>query len=121
MGVIALVIVANEVEELELTAGFRIDTPIEKCAERIALHEAVKKPAYLLRPPYELALDGRQHQVVSMYFVEGLLDGFTSPEQRDPPRLLDYMFSPMARSVVFTGLDRSLHLIIAGQLPYPPL
>ena len=61
VGVVAFVIVENEIEKLELAAVFRSNTPIEKSAKRIALHEAVKKPAYLFRPPYKLALDGRQH------------------------------------------------------------
>ena len=61
MGVIALVVVANEIEELELAAVFGFDAPIEKCAKRETLHETVEKPAYLFRPPYELALDGGQH------------------------------------------------------------
>ena len=59
MRVIALVVVENEIEKLELAAVFRGDTPIEKCAERVALHEAVKKPTNLSGLPHKFALDRR--------------------------------------------------------------
>ena len=90
MGVVALVVVENEVEELELTAVLRSDTPVKKCAEWIALHEAVEQPTNLLWLPHELPLDRGQHQIVSVDFVKGLFDGMARLVHRDSP---DFLFS----------------------------
>ena len=96
MRVVFLVIVANEIEELELTAVFGSDSPVEECTEGVTLHEAVEQPAYLSGSPHELPLDGRQHKVVLLDFIKRLSNGVSGLIHGVPPSLLDSL--PVADS-----------------------
>ena len=75
MGIVSLVIVANEVEELKLGAVLGSNAPIEKRTEGVLLHNAVEQPTNLPGPPYKFTLDRRQHQVVPLNLIKRPLDG----------------------------------------------
>ena len=75
MGIVALVIVENEIKKREVAAILASDTPEEESAERVALHEAVEQSANLPTSPDELALDGGQHKLVAVDSIESFLYG----------------------------------------------
>lgn len=58
MWVVTLVIVTDEIKESKLAAVFWFNSPIQKCAKWVALHETVKETADLLRLPDKFSLDG---------------------------------------------------------------
>ena len=59
MGLVSLMIFKDEIVVFELAAVPRLDLPVQECAKRVALHEAVEETANLVRPPYKLALNSR--------------------------------------------------------------
>ena len=67
MGRDSLVVIENEIIEIELVAIFRLNPPVEESAEGVTLHEAVEEPVNLFRSPYELPLDGGQHEIMRVY------------------------------------------------------
>ena len=77
MAAIPLMVVEDEIVEIELSTGFRSNPPIEEGAERITLHEAIKKAINLLRSPHKLPLNCRQNKIMPVDFVEGILYGFS--------------------------------------------
>jgi hypothetical protein len=72
---IPLVIVLNKSVKLELHALFGFDFPKQEGSERIALHQAVKQTADLIRLPDELALDSRKNIQIPADSFECLSDG----------------------------------------------
>ena len=69
MGIVPLMIIAHEIEELEFLTVFRSDAPIKECTKRITLHEAIEQPINLPRLPYELTLYSWQYEIVVGNFV----------------------------------------------------
>ncbi len=66
MGIVTLVVVSNEIEELELPAILGSYSPVQERAERVPLHDTVEQAANLLRPPHEFALNGGEHKIVAV-------------------------------------------------------
>ena len=69
MGIVTLVVISNEIEELELPAILGSYSPVKERAERVSLHDTVEQAANLLRPPNEFALNGGKHKIVAVDFL----------------------------------------------------
>ena len=75
MAAIPLMVVEDEIVEIELSTGFRSNPPIEEGAERITLHEAIKKAINLLRSPHKLPLYCRQNKIMAVDFLKSFSNG----------------------------------------------
>ena len=87
-------VILNKSIEFKLCAFFWLHSPEEECTERIALHETVKEPAYLLGLPNKFPLDCRQDVQIFGDAFESIFDDDTGLIHAPLPRKFVGVRSP---------------------------